>query len=70
MIKIIGSTPVDNNTLGTEVVVPLNYLSNFQQSFDLPLINYEEELDLSQSRECISEISRNHASSCCSTYAN
>ena len=27
--KIIGRTPDDNNTLGTQVVVLLKYLSNF-----------------------------------------
>ena len=34
--KIIGSTPADNNTLDTEVVVPLSYLSNFWRSLYLP----------------------------------
>ena len=31
--KIVGRTPDDNNTLGTEVVVPLEYLSNFWRFF-------------------------------------
>ena len=44
--KIIGSTPADNNTLDKEVVAPLNYLSNFWRSLDLPLINWQIELDL------------------------
>ena len=35
-IKIIGRTPADNNTLDSEVVVPLRYLSNFWRSLDLP----------------------------------
>lgn len=26
--KIMGNTPDDNNTLGTDVVIPLKYLSN------------------------------------------
>ena len=39
--KIIGSTPADNNTLDTEFVVLLKYLSNFWRSLDLPLINCE-----------------------------
>ena len=43
--KIIGKTSNDN-TLDTEVVVPLKYLSNFWRSLHLPLINYEIELDL------------------------
>ena len=42
----IGRTPYDNNTLDTEVVVPLKYLSNFWRFLDLPLINCETELDL------------------------
>ena len=37
--KIIGSTPADNNTLDTEVVVSLKYLSNFWGSLDLLIIN-------------------------------
>ena len=39
--KLIGSTPSDNNTLNTEVVIPLKYLSNFWRFFNLPLINCE-----------------------------
>ena len=31
--KIIGNTPTDNNSLGTEVVAPLKYLSNFSRFF-------------------------------------
>ena len=57
--KRIGNTPVHNNNLDTEVVVPLKYLSNFWWCLDLPLINCEIEPDLSWSRNCInSEISR------------
>ena len=57
--KIMGNTPADNNTLDTEVVVPLKYLSNFRRSLDLPLVYCEVELDLLWSRNCIiSEISR------------
>ena len=38
--KIIGNTPDDNNTLGTDVVIPLKYLSNWSpKSLDLSLIN-------------------------------
>ena len=56
--KLKGSTPDDNNILDAEVVVPLNYLSNFWRSLDLPLINCETEVDLPWSKECIiSEIS-------------
>ena len=45
--KIIGRTPADNNTLDTEVVVPLKDLVNFWRFLDLPLINCEIEPDLS-----------------------
>ena len=48
--KLIGSTPKNNNILYPEVVVPLKYLSNFWRFLDLPLINYEIELDLSLSK--------------------
>ena len=34
--EIVASTAGDNNTLNTEVVVPLKYLSNFWRSYDLP----------------------------------
>ena len=52
--KLIGSTPDNNNnTLNAEVMVPLKYLSNFWKCLDLPLINYEIELDLLWSKECI-----------------
>ena len=44
--RFIGSTPADNNTLYTEVFVPLKYLSNFWRSLDLPLIICEIKLDL------------------------
>ena len=45
--------PNNNNILDAEVVVPLKYLRNFCGFFDLPLINYEAELDLSWSKGCI-----------------
>ena len=44
--KIIASTPDNKNTLNTDVVVSLNYLSKFLRSLDLPLINCKIELDL------------------------
>ena len=42
--KIIGSTPNNNNILDAEVVIPLNYLSNFWRSLDFSLINCKIEL--------------------------
>ena len=57
--KVIGSTSNDNDIIDAEVIVPLEYLSNFWRSLDLPLINCEIELDLRWTRNCvISEIPR------------
>ena len=45
--KIIGRTSDNNNnnTLDTEVVAPLKYLSKFWRFLDLPFINCEKELN-------------------------
>ena len=51
--KIIVGTPINNNTLNTELVVPLKYLSNFWRSLGLPLIICETEFDLSWLTKCI-----------------
>ena len=51
--KIIVGTPINNNTLNTELVVPLKYLSNFWRSLDLPLVVCEIEFDLPWLTECI-----------------
>ena len=57
---MIGTTPANNDILSTNVVVPLKYLSNFWRSLDLPLINFEIEVDLTWSEDCIiSEIFKN-----------
>ena len=56
---IIGITSGNTNRLNPEVFVPLKYLDNLWRSPDLTLINYEIELDLSRSRNCVmSEILR------------
>ena len=56
--KIMRKAPIDNNTLDTEVVVPLKYLSNCCRFLNFPLINYEIKLNLSLPKQCIiSEIS-------------
>ena len=52
-IKIIGSTPKDNNILDAEVVAPLKFQTNFWRSLDLPLINCEIELDLKWTKNCV-----------------
>ena len=51
--KLKRSTPNSDNILDAEVVVPLEYLSNFWRFLDLPLINGEIELDLLCSKEYI-----------------
>ena len=57
--KIIGITSGNTNRLNPEVFAPLKYLDNLWRSPDLTLINYEIELDLSRSRNCVmSEILR------------
>ena len=63
--KIIGWTPANDNTLDTEVILPLRYLSNFWRSlnlfFWLFFFNCDIEFDLSWPKDCvISEISKNH----------
>ena len=56
--KIMRWTPDDNNTLNTEIVVSLKYVSNFWRFFNLPLINCEIKLESLWSKKCIiSEIS-------------
>ena len=56
--KVIGNMAATNNTLETEILVPLKYLSKFWRSLDLSLINCEIEIDLPWPKDCIlSEIS-------------
>ena len=52
-IKMIGSTPNNNNILEAEVVVPLKYLINFWRSLNLSLINCEIELHLRWIGNCL-----------------
>ena len=52
--KIIGRTSINNNRLDTKVVIPLLFhLSNVWKSIELSLIDYEIELDLTWSKDCI-----------------
>ena len=37
----------------TEVVIPLKHISNFWKSLNIPLINYEVELILTWSKNCV-----------------
>ena len=51
-----GEEGYDANKVGkneTEVVIPLNYLSNFWRSLNIPLINCEVELILTWSKNCV-----------------
>ena len=44
-IKLVARRPENASRLNAEVVVPLQYLSNFWRSLNLPLIKCEIELD-------------------------
>ena len=52
-IKITGKTPADGNTKDVEIMVPLKYLSNFWRTLEMPLINYEVNLILTWSKDCV-----------------
>ena len=45
-MKITGNTPADVNTKDVEMIVPLEYLSNFWRTLKIPLINCEVNLIL------------------------
>ena len=52
--SIVGKTPPNNDSLtNAEVVIQLNYLSNFRRSLDIPLINCELEIILTWSKNCL-----------------
>ena len=51
-IKIIGDTPNDLDKKNVEIIVPLKHLSNFQRTIEMPLINCEVNLILTQSSTC------------------
>ena len=48
-IKITGKTPHNGNTKDVEIIVPLQYLSNFWRTLEMPLINFEVNLILTWS---------------------
>ena len=52
-IKITGKTPAAGNTNDVEIAVPLRYLSNFWRTLKMPLINYEINLILTWSDDCV-----------------
>ena len=51
--KIIDQTNDDGEINGTEIMVPLKYLSNFWRTLEMPLINCEIELISTWSRNSV-----------------
>ena len=52
-IKMTGETPVNGNTRGVEIIVPLKHLSNFWRTLKMPLINCEFNLELRWTKDCV-----------------
>ena len=52
-MKITGKTPAAGNTKYVEIIVPLKYLSNFWRILEMPLINWEVNLILTWSKNCV-----------------
>ena len=54
-ISLLGNPVVVNNIarINVKVVVPLNYLSNFFRSLEMPLINCKIKLNLTWKKECV-----------------
>ena len=52
-VKRTGKTNADRNTKNVEIIVPLNYLSNFWRTLVIPLINCEVNLLLTWSRDSV-----------------
>ena len=52
-VKITGKTPNNGNTKDVEVIVPLKYLSNFCRTLEIPLINCEANLILTQHKDFV-----------------
>ena len=50
--KITGQTG-NNGRKDVEIMVPLNYLSHFWRTFEMPLINCAVNLDLNWSKNCV-----------------
>ena len=50
--KITGQTG-NNGTKDVEIIVPLKYLSNFWRTLEIPLINFEVNLILTWSSNCV-----------------
>ena len=52
-MKITQNTPADGNTKDVEIIVPLNYLSNFWRTIETLLNNCETNLILIWSPVCV-----------------
>ena len=52
-IKITGKTPDNGNTKDVEIIVPLKYLSNFWRTLEMLLIDFEVNLILAWSKDCV-----------------
>ena len=52
-VKITGKTPNNGNRKDVEIIVPLKYLSDFQRTLEMPLINCEINLILTWSKDCV-----------------
>ena len=54
-VSLLGNPVVANNIekRSVKVVVPLNYLSNFFRSLEMPLINCKIKLNLTWKKECV-----------------
>ena len=52
-INITEKAPADNNTNNVKIAVPLKYLRNFGRTLEMSLINYEVNLILTWSENCV-----------------
>ena len=52
-VKITGKTPDDVNTKHVEIMTPSKYLSNIWRTLEIPLTNYEVNLTLTWSKNCV-----------------
>ena len=52
-VKITAKTPASSNTKDVKIIVPLEYLSNFWRTLEMPLINCEVSLFLTWSSTCV-----------------
>ena len=51
--KITGKTSAAGNTKNVKTAMSLKYLSNFWRTIEMPLINYETNLILTWSADCV-----------------